>query len=390
MDMKLYIEINMICITILLIIVFKILRDLNLRIAKKLFIGVLLSSIELFVLDAHLALIKLGAISASISTYSVIYGFYEFHAVFVGYLWSLYILHIHDSSIIKTKWKLILWTLPFLIPSIMCFFSIKTGWIFYIDGAGICHKGSLYFIQLAIGYAYIIWAAVETFFMAAIEKNYIKRKEYFSLSSFVILPLIAGTIQFASGGLPVLCVGITLSYLIVFLSFQEAQISKDSFTGMNNRNELNRFLYSRMTQSSRKKDLYLIIMDIDSFKLINDIYGHVEGDNALLRLSSVLKDVCGTNNCFAARYGGDEFVLIYECDTFIEFKRLQQQITDNLAESNKTSGTKYSISISMGYSMLTDKFQNIQQFIGAADAELYKVKRSKNANPTRQYPLRFL
>lgn len=55
--------------------------------------------------------------------------------------------------------------------------------------------------------------------------------------------------------------------------------------------------------------LHSNITDIDSFKNINDFYGHNEGDNALLIVSSALKDFCRRNDCFCGRYGGDEFVI---------------------------------------------------------------------------------
>ena len=58
------------------------------------------------------------------------------------------------------------------------------------------------------------------------------------------------------------------------------------------------------------EDVYLLMMDADGFKQINDRYGHVEGDHALQVISAALKEVCSASGGFIARYGGDEFVVL--------------------------------------------------------------------------------
>ena len=66
-------------------------------------------------------------------------------------------------------------------------------------------------------------------------------------------------------------------------------------------------IFSNMDQA---EDVYLLMMDADGFKQINDHHGHVEGDHALQVISTVLKDVCSASGGFIARYGGDEFVVL--------------------------------------------------------------------------------
>ncbi len=66
-------------------------------------------------------------------------------------------------------------------------------------------------------------------------------------------------------------------------------------------------LFSNVDQA---EDVYLLMMDADGFKQINDRYGHVEGDHALQVVATALKDVCSASGGFIARYGGDEFVVL--------------------------------------------------------------------------------
>lgn len=60
------------------------------------------------------------------------------------------------------------------------------------------------------------------------------------------------------------------------------------------------------------KNLYLMMLDVDDFKKINDIFGHLEGDFALKLVADSLKKVAADTSCFISRLGGDEFVVVCE------------------------------------------------------------------------------
>jgi diguanylate cyclase (GGDEF)-like protein len=64
--------------------------------------------------------------------------------------------------------------------------------------------------------------------------------------------------------------------LILFLMMQNNQVCNDALTGLNNRRRLNRYLESVLPRVSAEHRMFLFIMDINSFKRINDMYGHVE------------------------------------------------------------------------------------------------------------------
>ena len=77
-------------------------------------------------------------------------------------------------------------------------------------------------------------------------------------------------------------------------------------------------------------------MDIDSFKKINDTYGHNGGDHALKVLSRVLKKICASNSKrFAARYGGDEFIVVAEAADELEVINIADEIHSDLVLGKK-------------------------------------------------------
>lgn len=58
--------------------------------------------------------------------------------------------------------------------------------------------------------------------------------------------------------------------------------------------------------------MYLLVLDVNRFKKINDEHGHAQGDLALKAIANCLKESCIEKSDFIARYGGDEFVIVYK------------------------------------------------------------------------------
>jgi len=123
-------------------------------------------------------------------------------------------------------------------------------------------------------------------------------------------------------------------------------------------------------------DLSVAIMDIDKFKIINDIHGHLAGDSALKMFASVVKKIIRSGDLFG-RYGGDEFLIIFP-NTNIETAK---SIVDEITKSLKThilefENVKIEISISIGLCDLTDE-NNPDEMIKKADSRMYENKKNK-------------
>ncbi|MFA6755614.1 MAG: GGDEF domain-containing protein [Bacilli bacterium] len=100
----------------------------------------------------------------------------------------------------------------------------------------------------------------------------------------------------------------------------------DQLTKANNRRALDEAIEKRMKD---KQSFYFIILDIDSFKNVNDALGHQYGDAYLITLSDVLKSVFGEQTY---RYGGDEFTIIAENTTMDEIRNKAEKVNKLLKE----------------------------------------------------------
>lgn len=158
----------------------------------------------------------------------------------------------------------------------------------------------------------------------------------------------------------------------------------DHLTGISNRYRLTKYTQNALEKCQREQiPMAYEVLDIDYFKQYNDTYGHQAGDECVRTIAGLLLDM-ENENIFAARYGGDEFVVIYvgmspkEIMTIAE--GLRQKVYDlNMTHSGSKEHSIVTISQGICYSIPTDEVKD-RDFLHAADTLLYKVKRkSKNA-----------
>lgn len=167
-------------------------------------------------------------------------------------------------------------------------------------------------------------------------------------------------------------------------SYQRAKrdAGVDPLTKLLNRRSLTEILSARMQMSGqRRAPFYLLFFDIDNFKAINDRYGHVVGDEVLVRLSqetirSFRKDT------MIARYGGDEFVIILDGSTKAEVRGRIDELCKRIQLIKFThNDTSFNISGSFGATRYdSSRFAHVDDFIQAADEAMLKIKREKRTN----------
>ena len=160
--------------------------------------------------------------------------------------------------------------------------------------------------------------------------------------------------------------------LITFRGICET-ITIDALSHINNRFSLNRALDLRI---SGKENFWLLIIDIDNFKQINDSYGHIRGDEAITYTASAIVQVI-PRNFFAARYGGDEFAIIAMEDDEAVVRSLEGMIQNAIQDITKEKGCPFNISITVGYARRDETITNIPDMIEAADRVLYEKKKNK-------------
>ncbi len=150
---------------------------------------------------------------------------------------------------------------------------------------------------------------------------------------------------------------------------------KDPLTGLYNRRYFFAYLEEKLKErESMKFPLSLVIVDIDHFKMINDTYGHLVGDQVLKELAIILKKNVRLSDC-VARYGGEEFVIVMPFAALSDACRKVERIRKAVEEHRFCGDLKLKVTISAGVTEYEDGM-SIEEFIDRADQNLYEAKRT--------------
>lgn len=165
---------------------------------------------------------------------------------------------------------------------------------------------------------------------------------------------------------------------------QEEQLRRqaltDPLTGLSNRDALMRQLALAVDKAQPGAGPALLYVDLDRFKVINDLLGHAAGDGLLVAAAQRLRRVIGTETLLA-RFGGDEFMaMIAPCRDEQTPRDMALRITDAFAEPFPHSGEEFSITASVGIAQYPQDGATIQQLINHADAAMFDAKRRGRNN----------
>ena len=158
----------------------------------------------------------------------------------------------------------------------------------------------------------------------------------------------------------------------------------DSMTKLLNRRSLFERAEESLLAYPQNKHAF-IFMDINFFKSINDRYGHSEGDRLLITTADRLKEVY-TENCFVARFGGDEFVVFIQNTSKEEVDSYLQKMYQRFEEDYLIKGTKNKIELSHGQAIYPDDGTNLDTLIKIADDRMYADKKIKKAETLAKSP----
>jgi len=151
---------------------------------------------------------------------------------------------------------------------------------------------------------------------------------------------------------------------------------RDSLTGLFNRHRF-QVEMERMISLAQRYDhrFALLYLDLDEFKLINDTYGHREGDTVLTRIAGELAQVVRKNDIFA-RLGGDEFAIVTLIDRDLEeIKQLAHRIVNAVARIPfRFNNQNLRITASVGIAVYPDMSRDPESLIAQADAAMYQAK----------------
>lgn len=159
-----------------------------------------------------------------------------------------------------------------------------------------------------------------------------------------------------------------------------AEARRDELTGLLNRKCFMETLKEQVKRTEGKS-LALVILNIDDFKLYNQLYGNQEGDCALQRVAGILRASVGDNGC-VARYGGKEFAIILPEYDIYAAKKLAENICAQVKNMNsKTENYALKmLTVSCGICAIPYTASTMEELIYNADMAVYHVKHTgKNA-----------
>lgn len=377
MQSLLYIEVNLLCLLILILVLVKVRLGNDLRNRQFWFSAVLVANIVASSLDMLWVLVTIDSVRVTPLGSFAINAAYYLMASLGSFCWFVYSERVQNSPLIATRGRMIACAVPLMASFVLVLSSYWTGWALSIDANGGYHRGSLYFVQFFIVYGYGLSTAGHALVGAFKKENFAVRSQYLALTYFAILPLLFITLQAFAPNVPLTCVGVAVALLWVYLDMQEQKISLDPLTQLNNRSELAKHVAQRMRHRDAGQTLCLYLVDVDSFKAINDTYGHVEGDHALLRIADALRRCCAEGSGFAARYGGDEFVFVRDAATPCDARALEAYLNAELAKLGEAERTEYTMRVSVGAAQYSEDIRTLQDFVHEADKELYQVKAAR-------------
>lgn len=374
-----YIESNIICIIVFMMVIFKEMASPSRQTKQLVFINICFSHVLYYISDIGWVQVLYDFIPRSRLTVS---GFNFMNAVMLclitGY-WFVYVeLSQGEKYITETKLRIYV-----LIPAMVNTLVMLILFLFFpnvVIDADYNVTTAYYIFFLSVPIFYIVISCIRTFIRAFRRENYAVRGQYLTCGIYPLMISVFGIIQTLWFSAPIFCFATTLMILYVYIVSLTDQVSIDDLTHLNNRTQLKKYIVSEASKpGGDKANRFILMIDLNKFKEINDQYGHVEGDYALRRAADALRSACAANELktFIARYGGDEFIIVAKTDDESQVQSLCSGIKAEMVRLNNEAGAKYDLTASIGYSCYRGDIYAFQGALAKADEALYEEKKNR-------------
>ena len=294
----------------------------------------------------------------------------------ITYTWLRFVMAVEqlpNRNRLKTKHIIVT---PFAFSVIMLIFTYLAAPSFLIrDNLKTTFMFDVFMVVIPC--IYIVAVILYSLRKASKENNPIEKKKHLYIGFFPILVVAGGLVQMVvMPTLPIFCFCSTIFMLVFYIQSIESQISTDPLTKLNNRGQLFRYVSQESNLWIEDRETYVVMMDINDFKQINDTFGHAEGDSALVILSSVLMNVVRMSESptFLGRYGGDEFVMVVHPLSVDEIENMIGDLRSQISEKCESEKKPYIISIGVGYDQLVRETDAFLKCSKRADEKLYADK----------------
>lgn len=286
-----------------------------------------------------------------------------------------------DMRFSKKWWAGLLGLIPFVMSIILLIVSLWTGIIFTVTPDNHVVTGPAYVALSICSFLYFIVIVRVSIMKALKTRTSFARRDALSLTASVVFLVLWVFLDKYFDKITIIPIAIFAIIMFLFISLLQSNVYTDALTQMNNRRKMEEYLSSQIENISDSFPLYLFVVDINSFKQINDNYGHAEGDAVLMLFSSVIKEAVLAHSGFVARYGGDEFVLSWRPQKEEENdpEQLLKEIQDKISEMCKKENKPYEITFSCGFARCDDPQKAFSAYLKEADEMMYKNKRHYHA-----------
>ena len=379
-----YIVSNVVCVLIFGIMLVHDLVSIDRQEKQIRFDHALVPFMAYFVFDALWAAIEGGMIPKTIVSVALVDFAIAVALGLLTYTWLKFVLAVEKvPNREKPKFRLIT-AIPFLafvIGLVITFFVARP---FIIDDKLELQVGYYVFMN-GSSYLYLVAILVYTIRRAIREKSNVERRKHLMTGLLPLMVVVGGIFQLLLPNVAIFCFSATFLMLIFYIQSMQSQISLDPLTNLNNRGQLSRYLAQENLLRKEHKTTFVVVIDVNDFKKINDTFGHSEGDRALVILSNALRDVATQNKTpmFVARYGGDEFVIIAHPEGEEEIHSIVGSIRKTVASKCQEEGAPYTLSLAIGYDRLGEGRDDFQSCFVRADRKLYADKEQvKKLHPT--------
>ena len=300
-----------------------------------------------------------------------------------GYLWFVFLEVVLKSKFSAYKPHILLSSSIAIIGIILIIINYFTHFIFkiYEYGNGYMYERNNFgfIIYYVLVYTYALFSCIRCHSFARKKENYIESHKYLMFGYFALIPFVFGILQLILINIPFALPSVTFSVFLICIYTANDQISTDYLTELLNRRQV--LLDIEKTIKGKIDDLYVVfLLDLNNFKIINDVHGHIEGDNALKYVSEALTIVSSYQNhkMIVGRFGGDEFIIASHVNTNYDIEKIIEDINIELENQSRKYDTSYKIEASIGYSIYNENIESVKDLVDAADLMLYNFKKKNN------------
>lgn len=283
-------------------------------------------------------------------------------------LWASYL----DYKLFKNKQRIIrahFYQWPTYIIFLLLVLNLRMDIFYTIDPiTNLYTQGPFHLIRYALAYAVFFYLIYQIMRHHHKEDTHVLK----GVILFMFFPVVGSVLQYLEPELLLIFPFLALAIVIVYIFLETTSGTLDHLTKLYSRHAIESYINLLIEQD---QNFHVVMIDLDNFKSINDIYGHQVGDQVLKEFSTLLKACRACPSIFPGRLGGDEFlVVITDKDEkeIIEFLNHLKDSVKSLASAEKFN----QIDFSYGITFADDKM-TLDDILTNVDRKMYAAKKHK-------------